>query len=130
MTTSPTTCPFCQRIQGGETLLDRDRVVAIPDASPLNPGHTLVVPRRHEPDFLALTPDELRCAFQLVGELRALLQERYAPDGFNVGANIGAAAGQTVDHAHLHIIPRFKGDVEEPRGGLRWIIPERARYWP
>jgi diadenosine tetraphosphate (Ap4A) HIT family hydrolase len=87
------------------------------------------VPRRHEPDFLALTADEQAAIWDLVGRIRPELDRLYRPDGYNVGANVGAAGGQTVDHAHLHLIPRYAGDVSEPRGGIRWIIPARAPYW-
>jgi diadenosine tetraphosphate (Ap4A) HIT family hydrolase len=102
---------------------------AFPDAFPLTPGHTLVVPRRHEPDDLALTGDEQAEIWQVVAAVRLALDQQHRPDGYNLGVNVGADAGQTVDHAHLHIIPRYAGDVPEPRGGIRWILPNRARYW-
>jgi diadenosine tetraphosphate (Ap4A) HIT family hydrolase len=89
----------------------------------------LVVSRRHEPDFLALDPAEQQAVLALAAEVAARLRAERAPDGYNLGVNVGAAAGQTVDHAHLHVIPRYRGDVADPRGGIRWIIPGRARYW-
>jgi diadenosine tetraphosphate (Ap4A) HIT family hydrolase len=102
---------------------------AFPDRFPLTPGHTLIVPHRHEADFFALAPEEQQAVWDLVEPVRRALDTEYRPAGFNVGLNIGAAAGQTVPHAHLHVIPRYPGDVPDPRGGIRWIIPAKARYW-
>jgi diadenosine tetraphosphate (Ap4A) HIT family hydrolase len=76
-----------------------------------------------------LSADEQSALWAMVGEVRALLLERYAPDGFNIAVNDGIAAGQTIEHAHIHVIPRRKGDVADPKGGVRNIIPEKARYW-
>jgi ATP adenylyltransferase len=123
-------CPFCQRLAARHDLIaDTSLCAAFYDTTPLNPGHVLVVPRRHEPDFLALGSEERSEILRMAVELRALLHERYRPDGFNLGVNVGEAAGQTVGHAHLHLIPRYAGDVPDPRGGIRWLIPERAAYW-
>jgi len=123
-------CLFCERIGRGDDLLaENDLSVAFLDAFPLNPGHALIVPRRHEADLLALNPGEHAAIWELVAVLRLLHEERYVPDGYNVGANIGIWAGQTIDHAHLHLIPRYRGDVRDPRGGIRWVIPDRAAYW-
>lgn len=118
------TCPFCERLAGGDALAGR-----LPDAYPVADGHTLVVPRRHESDLFALAPAEWDAVWQLVADVKAELEVTYSPDGFNVGVNVGAAAGQTVAHAHVHVIPRFEGDVPDPRGGVRWVIPEKAPYW-
>ncbi|HXH22992.1 MAG TPA: HIT family protein [Dehalococcoidia bacterium] len=122
-------CPFCARIAAGDVTADNALAVAFPDAFPLTPGHTLVVPRRHEPDFLALSGEERQAVLALAVEVAARLRAERAPDGYNLGVNVGPAGGQTVAHAHLHVIPRYGGDVADPRGGIRWIIPERARYW-
>lgn len=89
----------------------------------------LVVPRRHEADYFALTVQEQAAMWSLVGLARERVQREKTPDGWNLGVNVGAAAGQTVGHAHIHLIPRYAGDVEDARGGIRWIIPARARYW-
>jgi ATP adenylyltransferase len=124
-------CPFCERLAARHELLREAALcVAFFDTTPLTAGHTLVVPRRHESDFLALREDELEETLQMAIDLRTELGERFQPDGINLGVNIGEAAGQTINHAHLHIIPRYTGDVDDPRGGIRWMIPERARYWP
>ena len=122
-------CPFCKRIDGGEVVLDMPLAVAFPDAYPISPGHTLIVPRRHEPDFFQLTPDEQDQMLALTSQVRTRLASELDFEGVNIGVNNGETAGQTVDHAHLHFIPRYSGDVDEPAGGVRWLFPDKARYW-
>ncbi|MFQ5830504.1 MAG: HIT family protein [Candidatus Methylomirabilia bacterium] len=121
-------CVFCDRAASGDLVAAGGLAVAFPDAFPLSPGHTLIVPRRHEPDFFALTESEQAEMWRLVIEVRRRIEAERAPDGYNIGLNAGPAAGQTVGHAHLHVIPRYSGDVEDPRGGIRWIFPARAPY--
>jgi diadenosine tetraphosphate (Ap4A) HIT family hydrolase len=121
-------CPFCHRIDGDDILTSTNMGVAFPDAYPLSPGHALVVPRRHVADLFELSSYEFEAIWHLVREVRGLIAEERKPAGFNVGVNIGEAAGQTVQHAHIHVIPRYAGDVENPRGGVRWVLPERAPY--
>ena len=122
-------CPFCERIENGRSIERNDLAVAFPDSYPLADGHSLVVPLRHEEDFFSLTTDEHHAILDLVRSLRERLSKDGQADGFNIGINVGEAAGQTVGHAHVHVIPRKVGDVEDPRGGVRWVIPERAAYW-
>ena len=122
-------CVFCDRLTRGDLVAANELAVAFPDAFPLNEGHCLIVPRRHEPDFFALTSDEQAAIWALVPVVRRHIEATRVPDGYNVGINVGAAAGQTVDHAHLHLIPRCHADVSDPRGGIRWVIPAKARYW-
>jgi diadenosine tetraphosphate (Ap4A) HIT family hydrolase len=122
-------CPFCDQIAEGAFEEHEANAVAFPDGYPLSKGHTLVVPRRHLADVFALEPFELQELLQLVVLVKTRLAAAHHPDGFNVGVNVGAAAGQTVDHAHVHVIPRYAGDREDPRGGVRWVLPERAAYW-
>ena len=122
-------CPFCDRIARGAFDEQGASAVAVPDGYPLSRGHTLVVPRRHLADLFALEPAELQELVELVVRAKARLAAAHHPDGFNVGVNVGAAAGQTVEHAHVHVIPRYAGDREDPRGGVRWVLPERAAYW-
>jgi diadenosine tetraphosphate (Ap4A) HIT family hydrolase len=126
-TTSP--CPFCERAAAGGAEFHNDHALGLPDAFPVSPGHTLVIPRRHCEGLFDLTAEEYAALWWLAREVREALRERLQPDGFNVGANDGAAAGQTVAHAHVHVIPRFGGDVPDPRGGIRWVVPGRAAYW-
>jgi diadenosine tetraphosphate (Ap4A) HIT family hydrolase len=124
------TCIFCQ-ILTGDVAAHRSggAAASFPDAFPVSPGHTLVVPMRHVSDFFDLDADEQRAVWQQVAEVRLRLVEEFAPAGFNVGLNAGSAAGQTVPHAHVHVIPRYDGDVPDPRGGVRWVIPGRAAWW-
>ena len=124
-----TSCAFCDRVASGDVTVANELAVAFPDAFPLTRGHTLVVPRRHEADYFALTREEQTAMGELVGEAQTRLAREHRPDGWNVGVNVGAAGGQTVGHVHIHLIPRYAGDVDDPRGGIRWIIPARARYW-
>lgn len=123
-------CPFCTRTASGPLTAESPTAAAFPDGFPVGPGHTLVVPRRHVEDLFALGAGELAAVWAMVGTVREILSADLspAPDGFNIGANVGAAAGQTVAHAHVHVIPRFVGDVADPRGGVRRVIPGRARY--
>jgi superfamily II DNA or RNA helicase/diadenosine tetraphosphate (Ap4A) HIT family hydrolase/HKD family nuclease len=122
------TCPFCQP--------DEDRIFYDADPSffclwdgfPLNPGHALVVPRKHIGTwFDASYQDQVRL-LEGIQIAKQEIEKRHQPDGFNIGINIGAAAGQTVPHLHVHVIPRYKGDVADPRGGVRYVIPEKANY--
>ena len=123
-------CPFCARL--GTTspgLPSNVYATALEDAFPVNPGHALIVPRRHAEDLFTLTKDEHRALWELVPAVKAFIEERHQPDAYTIGLNAGAAAGQTVPHVHLHVIPRYKGDVADPRGGVRLVVPARARYW-
>jgi len=127
-------CPFCKKIEEGVPFTRNRLAAALFDGYPISPGHILVVPLRHEADFFRLTDAEQRAILGLLKKaapsasvLMALSGAQV--DGFNVGINVGEAAGQTVGHAHVHLIPRYKGDVEDPRGGVRWIIPSKAKYW-
>lgn len=101
---------------------------AIRDSFPVSPGHTLVVPRRLINEWWKATPTERLAMFELVDDVKRRLDAEYAPDGYNVGFNAGSAAGQTVGHLHLHVIPRYDGDVPDPRGGVRHVIPEQGNY--
>ena len=101
---------------------------AIADRHPVSPGHTLVIPRRPAVDWFAATDDERRAILALVDVVVKRLDEELHPDGYNVGFNAGAAAGQTVMHLHVHVIPRYAGDVADPRGGIRHVIPGKGNY--
>lgn len=122
-------CPFCKRLAIGNFLAGNEHAAALLDGFPLNPGHSLIIPRRHVSDYFELTPEEQIALWSLVSELKTKLAIEQSPDGYNVGINVGAAAGQTVWHAHVHLIPRSVGDVDDPRGGVRWVIPKKASYW-
>lgn len=103
--------------------------LALADAFPVTDGHTLIVPRRHVESCFDAAPDEQAAIWALLRDMKRRLDRERSPDGYNVGFNQGEAAGQTVAHLHVHLIPRRRGDVADPRGGLRWVVPERARYW-
>ena len=121
-------CPFCELPV--ERIVDyNESGLAVRDAYPVSPGHTLIISRRHVRslfDLLAVERDQL---LSLVDRAKRALDEQYRPDAYNIGINDGAAAGQTVPHLHIHLIPRYEGDLTDPRGGVRWVIPEKADYW-
>ena len=126
--TTGLTCPFCE-LPDQRILHACDLGVVIRDAYPVSPGHTLVIPRRHVGSFFELTGDERIALLALLDEARAQLNAEFQPAAYNIGINDGAAAGQTVGHLHMHLIPRFEGDQADPRGGVRWIFPGKADYW-
>ena len=125
---SEVNCPFCM-LPAERILILADEALVIRDASPVSPGHTLVIPRRHIGSFFELSDAERTCMVELLAQAKAELDLSFQPDGFNIGINDGAAAGQTVQHLHLHLIPRYRGDVPDPRGGVRWVMPGKAKYW-
>jgi diadenosine tetraphosphate (Ap4A) HIT family hydrolase len=103
--------------------------MVIDDGFPISPGHTLIIPRRHTGSFFDLSETERNSLLSLLEDAKRRLDKEFRPDGYNIGINDGSSAGQTVPHLHIHLIPRFHGDREDPRGGVRWIIPEKADYW-
>ena len=124
----PAECPFCS-LPDGRILFVRGRAIVFRDEFPISPGHTLVIPGRHVKSIFELENDERDDLFHALSKARDELLSELKPDGFNVGINDGLSAGQTVMHLHVHLIPRFKGDKADPRGGIRWIFPEKAKYW-
>lgn len=121
-------CPFCTlpevRIRGVN-----EHAIWIRDGFPVSPGHSLVIPKRHISSFFECTDVERSALLALLDEAKACAMQEFQPDGFNIGINDGPAAGQTVPHLHVHLIPRFAGDLPDPRGGVRWVIPSQADYW-
>lgn len=105
-----------------------DLAFAFRDHFPVSPGHTLVITRRVTPDWFTATEAEQRAVLALVDAVKRQIDEEFKPDGYNVGFNVGSAAGQTVMHLHVHVIPRYRGDVPDPRGGIRHVIPSKANY--
>jgi diadenosine tetraphosphate (Ap4A) HIT family hydrolase len=121
-------CPFCT--------LPHDRIIdsnemgfVIRDGFPISPGHTLIIPKRHVGSFFEISKEERDVLLDLLDQAKKVIAKELSPDSFNIGINDGPAAGQTVPHLHIHLIPRFKDDQEDPKGGVRWIIPEKAKYW-
>ncbi len=121
-------CPFCQ-IPPERIIVQNEHAFAIRDAFPVSPGHTLIIPKRHVGSFFDTTQEEKLDLLALLDEAKAVIDGEYQPASYNIGINDGAAAGQTVPHLHIHLIPRYTGDVEDPRGGVRWVVAEKARYW-
>ena len=124
-------CPFCKI----ERLINKDRIVyqddtwiAIYDNYPVSEGHVLLIPKRHVETFFNLNMIEFGSLGVTIGIIKMILDKKFHPDGYNIGANCGEVAGQTVMHCHIHIIPRYKGDMENPRGGVRGVIPEKQKY--
>ena len=125
--TSDERCPFCR--PEPERIVDEAPLTrTLLDAFPVTPGHTLVTTRRHVDDLFLLTEPERSALWECVCQARDRLVQSHTPDGFNVGVNIGRAAGQTIMHVHVHVIPRYRGDVPEPRGGVRGVIPGKMSY--
>lgn len=121
-------CPFCA--MDPATVLSSNKLAfSIPDRFPISRGHCLIIPKRHICSFFEATAEEKAALADLLEECRDDLAAAYAADGFNIGINDGPAAGQTIMHLHIHLIPRYSGDVDDPRGGVRWIKPDRAPYW-
>jgi len=121
-------CPFCEAMP--ERVFHEGRLVrGVWDGFPVSPGHALLVPRRHVATWFDASPEERLELTEAIALARETILLRHRPDGFNLGMNLGAAAGQTVLHLHLHVIPRYVGDVEDPRGGVRWVVPNKAAYW-
>lgn len=121
-------CPFCT-LEPTRITHERPLARALRDGFPISEGHSLVIPKRHVMSIFEATPEEQAALWELVAEVRAQLTLELQPDGFNIGVNDGSAAGQTIGHGHIHVIPRFQGDVADPRGGVRWLIPAKANYW-
>jgi len=124
----PGDCPFC-RLPDHRIVARNDWAVVVRDAFPVTPGHSLVIPTRHVASFFETEAVERAAMFSLLDGARTQLQAELRPDGFNIGINDGSAAGQTIGHLHIHLIPRYDGDISDPRGGVRWVVPDKARYW-
>jgi diadenosine tetraphosphate (Ap4A) HIT family hydrolase len=124
-------CLFCEiekRIDESRIIYQDSTWIAILDNYPVSKGHTLLIPKRHCKSYFDLNFIELESVGVTIGVIKRLLDTKYKPDGYNIGINCGEAAGQTVPHCHIHIIPRYNGDCENPRGGVRGVIPEKQHY--
>lgn len=121
-------CPFCD-IPKDRVIAENGPCVAVRDHYPVSPGHSLIIPRRHIASFREMAAEEWGAVHSLAEELAKRLQaEDPSVQGFNLGINDGRAAGQTIPHVHIHLIPRRSGDVRKPRGGVRGVIPGKADY--
>ena len=122
------TCPFCS-LPDARVVADHGAVVVIRDGFPVSPGHALVIPKRHVGSFFETTREEREAILRALDATKVELQATLKPQGYNIGINDAPAAGQTVPHLHVHLIPRYDGDQPDPRGGVRWIFPDKAKYW-
>ena len=122
-----TECMFCT-ISETDILLENEMALAFFDKFPVNEGHVLIIPKRHLANLFDATQEEVGSIWKLIKEVKEKLNKRFHPDGYNVGVNVGAAAGQTVFHLHVHVIPRYLGDVPDPRGGIRKIKKSIVPY--
>ncbi len=114
-------CLFCHF--PGDKLFENEIGYVIEDKYPVSPGHLLIIPKEHVNDWFSASPELQEKLLLLVTESKEWLDSQHAPDGYNVGMNCGRDAGQTVMHLHIHLIPRYRGDMEDPRGGVRGVIP-------
>jgi diadenosine tetraphosphate (Ap4A) HIT family hydrolase len=122
-------CLFCKWVAEGKAVETNNTMAAFYDGYPVTPGHLLIVPKRHVADGLALTREEIHDSEALIRRLAdRIRKEDPAVTGFNIGINIGESAGQTVMHAHIHLIPRRDGDTDDPKGGVRGVIPGKRGY--
>ncbi len=122
-------CVFCT-LPRVRIVAENEFAVVVRDGFPVSPGHTLIIPRRHVGSLFDLASGERTAMLALLDSARTGVEAEFHPDGYNIGINDGPAAGQTVAHLHIHLIPRYRGDREDPRGGVRWVLPAKAQYWP
>jgi diadenosine tetraphosphate (Ap4A) HIT family hydrolase len=119
-------CLFCKDPRG--VLRAQELAYSASDTYPVSPGHALVIPTRHVASFFDLTQAEVAACMDLINEEKKRIDREFKPDGYNIGVNVGPAAGQSIFHVHIHVIPRYKGDVENPQGGVRHVIAKNAHY--
>jgi len=120
-------CPFCN-YKNLDMIIKNNLCYAIFDKNPVTPGHVLIIPYRHFSNFFEATDDEKRGILLLLDDVKKIIDKDFNPDGYNIGINIGKYAGQTIFHLHVHLIPRYKGDIEDPTGGVRGVIPSKRIY--
>lgn len=121
-------CPFCNLESDRDIIIENEKAFAIFDKFPVSNGHLLIIPKLHCYSYFDLNIEIQNACWDLVNQGKLLLEKKYSPDGFNIGVNIKEPAGQTVPHVHIHLIPRYAGDVSNPIGGVRGVIPERKEY--
>jgi diadenosine tetraphosphate (Ap4A) HIT family hydrolase len=121
-------CPFCT-LTDSRIRFQCKEAIAVDDAYPVSPGHTLLIPRRHVGSYFELNHRERLALSRLLDQTQRHLATRMTPDAYTIGINDGPAAGQSIPHVHVHLIPRYRGDRENPRGGVRWVLPDKADYW-
>ncbi|WP_188050630.1 HIT family protein [Flavobacterium sp. GP15] len=120
--------PFLSGVETRELIVETATVFSFYDKFPVSKGHSLIVPKRLVSNYFDLTLKEQTACWIIANKVKKILQEKYNPDGFNIGINVNKEAGQTIWHSHIHIIPRYYGDIENPRGGIRGVIPNKKEY--
>jgi diadenosine tetraphosphate (Ap4A) HIT family hydrolase len=123
-------CLFCDRANTIQhhIILENDKAYVRWDNMPVNQGHLEIVPKRHIVSFFELTERELVSIYELTAQAKDVVDKKYSPSGYNIGVNEGEAAGRTIHHLHVHLIPRYLGDVTNPRGGVRHVVPDKGNY--
>ncbi len=121
-------CPFCLNNLTSEIILENNFSYAIYDKFPVSKGHILIIPKNHNSNYFDLSLEEQKECLILLNNAKKIIDKEFKPDGYNIGINVNKDAGQTIWHAHIHLIPRYGGDVEEPRGGVRGVIPSKRNY--
>lgn len=121
-------CMFCNLSQDKEIIAENDLAIAFYDGFPVNPGHSLIIPKRHVANYFDLTAEECAAMQDLLKTVKKKVEDRFHPNGYNIGVNVNAAGGQSVFHVHMHLIPRYLGDVDNPKGGVRGVIPSKQKY--
>ena len=120
-----TDCPFCG---DPKRIIENELAYADYDTYPVSAGHCLIVTRRHIAEYFEATAEEKAAIWELLDAVKPIIDREFEPDGYNVGVNVGSAAGQSIPHLHVHLIPRYAGDVENPQGGVRGVIPHKQKY--
>ena len=120
-------CVFCH-IEKGMRVFDSKYWYVIYDKYPVNEGHMLLISQRHVESYFDLREEESSRINNYIHYMKSKIEEKYDPDGYNIGINVGEVAGQTVDHLHIHLIPRYEGDIDNPEGGVRGVIPDKRMY--
>ncbi|MCF8334889.1 MAG: HIT domain-containing protein [Bacteroidales bacterium] len=121
-------CLFCNPKSQLKFITESATAYAVYDGLPVSNGHALVIPKKHIPNYFDLSINQQQSIWIVVNRVKEILEERYKPEGFNVGFNVNEPAGQTIFHAHIHVIPRYSGDMDNPKGGVRHVIPEKGKY--
>lgn len=121
-------CVFCGLEHSGRVEMSFEHFIVIRDVYPVSLGHTLIIPKRHVATYFDLRFEERENLLSVIDAVKLELDVDFRPDGYNIGFNVGEVAGQTVMHCHVHVIPRYVGDMEDPRGGVRGVIPEKQKY--
>lgn len=121
-------CVFCNLSSQAELICETATCVAFYDGYPVSPGHALIIPKRHVASYFDLTKHEREAMNIMLMYVKKRIQERFNPDGYNIGINVNESAGQSIFHVHMHLIPRYEGDVENPKGGVRGVIPSLQNY--